>query len=1139
MMQRNTMGAKTTTQPSKPVQSAKKPSRISPKESKPLAKEEIPPFINPNDRAELERNLKSNLKSMEVEASFGTFKTNERTGNTFFEPGVSVSQFNTLLGHLSSLFQHGIWSSSFPIPELTVTLEEADNRKDGPRVKKITDAFGNVTWMEKQRHTKETIDNETWGYRISKSTEKINTEGPKDFVANFWRRKERRTFLVVSDTSDLYGVQFDLTIVKETAERFDHKTKTMRMQTSLKYEVEIERKSIISIAVMEKAIGLVINVIQHASDPSQLLTMPQREMVINNHNRLFQSSSGGEGGRQQPPVESDSYNLHSNYWNKPENIKIDDMLNPENKFAVTVKIDGVRRFLLITRNSIFSCLPPRDIWKIGGGNTELDGTLLDTEAYRDDNGQVTYYVFDVLFYKNKDVRNDYFLGGGGRTGRLDMLNEVSTKLKFFKGEIAQAKTFYFGPDFYENVKNAFEHAAELESQEVRLDGLVCQSHVWYKNFFTRKWKPSNMLTIDFKFHAGSKKDEFTILVKTPSGYAPFAGSRRNPFPHSPTIELSGGILKGIENSGGLILNPPGDGLIVECIWSAEDEKFVPVRYRDDKEEPNFIKVAEDVWDDIVKPVSKDDIMGNSLIVMRRFHNLAKKHFLEQEFKRGDTIMDWGSGRGGDIGKWMRLGLKRVFVVEPNKENFAEFERRRISMEKEWLAERKRGPDIIPIKEKGRHLVGAERTDVIFDDVRDVPVLSGIVSFFSLTFFGKDKGMFDQMIETIDKTLSVGGKFVGIVMDGTRVQKLLEQDKEAKAGESLMYECPAFSITQTTDFDPDKVKKGANEIEIKIREESSMVDQTEWLFYFSVLKKSLEKIGFVLKYDGFLDEKESPLLALPQGKKEKRPVQLFNVLNTDGKTFSSLNRYFMFERVSKKGISTSPPTKASPKILPEIKDEIDEIREFPFNFLETYWAGEIPKNEDRDFYLIRPVPPGPKWGVIHAILYAIDSKYRELNSRKERVDRVYSVLRMISSKMDFDLFCQAMRGPVYDKSGKLLKKKQDFDKLELECAEFRLNLEGADEIFTGILSHLLQINIMTIEVSSKEIILDSERHIFGCFENTIVILKTPSKKSYDVIAYTKDDKTFMAYATKSPFIRHMIKSIAESKKFRGARMTIAE
>lgn len=1175
-MKQNREGAKpAVTQPLKPPSGLKseepagvpssKPRVELSKGDKPTEVGKVPPFIDPADLPLLERHLKSPPKTMEVEVSFGLFNSKfipVSGGNTqrktFFEPGVSISQFNSLLHYLASLFPNGIWASRTAIPELEITLEEADNRKDGPHIKKITDSLGNITWLEKQRHTKETIDNETWGYRISKSTEKINQTGPDNFVPNFWRRKERRTFFVVPRESKIYGVQFDLTVVRETKEKFDNKTKTMKMCTELKYEVEIERKATIEPSVFENAIAMVTEVFQRVFDPSQIMTMPEREHIIAVHNNLFLMDDQriGTPAFGEKKYDAGSFYLNNNYWNKPENIKVDDMLNPENKFAVTLKVDGVRRFLLITSYGIYSCLPPRDIWKVGGGIRELDVTLLDTEVYTDESGQITYFVFDILFYRGQDVRKEYFTDDThrGRPGRLSILKDICPKLKFFKGEIAQAKNFYYGPNLYENVELAFNEASVLEEEGVILDGLIFQSHVWYKNFFTKKWKPTEKLTIDFKLanpyeSFPLEKSEFVLLVKTANGYAPFAGSRRNSINSYSVITLLGGILENVENTGGLILNPPANGIVVECRYDSEENIFVPVRYRDDKEEPNFIHVAGDVWDDIIDPISKEDIMGHSLFAMRRFHNLVKKHFLEKEFKKGDKIMDWGSGRGGDIKKWKDIGLETVFVVEPNKENFAEFERRLGKSDE---------PQIISIK-KDNVLVGAEETETILEilEKTETTSLDGIVSFFSLTFFGKNLEMFNKMIETIDRTLPVGGKFLGIVMDGERVQNLLEQDTEAQGDESLLFDCPSFRISQISAFEPGKVKSDKNEIEITIKEATSMVDQNEWLFYFSVLQTSLEKIGFELKYNGFLDEEGSPLLTLPSKERkgaktrEKRATQLFNVLNKDGKTFSSLNRYFMFER---KHGGASVPRHKTEKSLHKKADKpsskkLDTSFNIKFDFLETYWESKVPESEsNRDFFLIRPVPTEIKYNFIHSVLYAIDSKYRALSTIEDRVSRVYSVLRMMAKMLTFDLYQQLIKGPLYDLFGQTIKKiEKNEEQLELEYAEFRVKLvsgfdgeptEYSSEMYSGILSHLLKINIMTIEISGKTLIFDSEREIFGCYDNTIVILKLPSERQYDVLVDAKNkDKVFMAYSTRSSFIKRMIEKIAVSKKNRGATMKI--
>lgn len=1214
VLTKKTEGAKPlTTQPMRPPPNGGRPpfGRRSPKGEKPLDGGKIPPFIESSDIKKLQDHLKSHPANIEVEVSFGVFNTKTVRGGetkTFYDPGVSVTQFNAVLSYLMSLDKEGLWGNSKTRFDLAVTTEEteAEARKtEKGRFKKLRRITGidSVVWLDKVRFHDEDIDNETWGYRIAKSAEKrcipssddentikldgddkINISG---FVSNFQRQKKRRTFLVVPKDSPFYGLKFDLTKVDEIEAIVDRKTGAKKFFTKIKHEIEIERKDPVGVQVFESAIRTIISVMQHASDANlnapELITMPERSRIISVHNNMFKEDIVGLS-KKRPNFELKSFCLFTGYENKPQNIKEEDLINPENKFYMTVKINGVRNFLLITSSGTYACSPPKDVWKIGPGVPKLNGTLLDVEVYiHPKTKQTTYYVFDILFMQGKDVRREYFGKGKSSPGRLAFLQQISPDIQLFGGATAEPKVFHHAGTLYENVAKAFEDKAAFEAQEIETDGLIAQSHLWYKNFFTRKWKDVPDLTIDFKLRRrgdakAQSENEFTLYVggkgqgemeistgcETNSPlWTPFMGSRRNSNQYASTIILPGGVLN-VKSSSGLNLKPRADELIVECRWDAAKEKFVPVRYRDDKESPNYITVAESVWDDIVDPMTEETIRGDTLIAMRRFHNLIKMHFLKKEFGEGGRIMDWGSGRGGDLNKWKKLGLSTVYVVEPNGENFTEFQRRQRSMEVDWKGT---GPEIIPIQQYlspsgdfagGFELMGAEQTDILVNRVGD-DVLDGIVSFFSLTFFGKSKEMFDKMIESINQLLPVGGKFLGIVMDGQRTQELLEQDKEAEKGQSLLYDCPAFTIRQKSAFAPDAVKKGKNEIKIVIKEATSMVKQNEWLFYFSTLRTALEAIGFELKYEGFLDSK-SPLISIGGGNKgkERPPGQIFDTLPAGGKVFSSLNHYFMFERMSKDG-STKKPSKAPKPAGPKkaLPGSLDENTDFGFDFLKTVWGEKIPESEgNRDFFLVRPVPPGTSYGFIHSVLFALSAKYKSSNFA-EREARVERVVAMMARKLTVKLYRKVMRGSTYDLHGKVIEKEEISDEdMEIELVKFQIGiLEGkrkneASEVWADILSHLLGINILRMQTArsvtdaSQEVIeLDSERGNFGCFENTIVIYALerdlyPKDREYSVVADAKDSKEFLAYQTKTPFIRRIIETIAASKKKHGAVFKIA-
>ncbi len=1188
IMQKNTQGAKPPNQPPLRPPRAEPPRVVEPRKgevkrspgsagSAGSAGKETREIMSGEDIINLKEHLKSLPNKMEIEVSFGNFvyykdyKSGEMREN--FQPGVSVAQFNLALAFLSSLAMDGVCRET-----VENTNEEIDSTSRIKKITKLGDAGRDfVIWQTKQRHVNDTIDNKTWGYRINKSTEKIydtlasipNARGT--FTPSFWRKKERRSFVVLPKDSKIFGVQFDLTKVKESKTFFSKKTNRNEIATETKFEIEIERNSIIDYKIIEKSIETILNVIQKAIIPNQLITQPERLEITSLHNNLFAND-------KKYRTES-GYKLFKGYENKPKNIKIDDLLNPESKYFVTLKVDGTRGFIFVS-NGTYVCSPPNDIWKIGGSVHPLNGTLIDSEIYiHPETKQITYYTFDILFHQGQDVREKYF------HDRLSLLKEVTPKLQLFNGNTAQVKNFYGGGDsVYKNVESVFEEGKIFVDEGVALDGLIFQSHTKYSNPFTRKWKPAESLTIDFKLKF-IKDDEYELDVYTsaeiPSKkYIPFKGSFKNPHENF-IINISNDLA--LPNSGGILIKVPPEGLIVECEWNYENSIFVPIRHRDDRDEPNYETVAADVWDDIVNPMTKDTIKGENLITMRRFHNLMKKHFLETEFRKGDTIVDWGSGRGGDIDKWWKIGLDKVFAVEPNEENFLIFGKR--------LDEKKKrdpgGPQVFAVGEDGKPLTddglvagaGAENTKAISKILGDTQV-DGITSFFSLTFFGKDKTLYDEMVNTIDKVLPVGGKFLGIVMDGKKSQNLLESDSEAQEGEALIYDCPAFKIQQVTNFEPNKVKEGANEIEIQIKEATSMVDQTEWLFYFDVFRKTLENIGFEIKYDGFLDEK-SPLVEFAGSKKKE---QLFNMLPKEAKVFSSLNRYFLFVRKSLKKIKgTKTSAKKESPVKPVGKEDpmgnlavqdhknrqeddrlylegvqnskdvkLDRNLDFDFDFAKTFWKDKIPKGEDKDYFLIRPVPNAvsrkkseslrTKHGVIYAILYAIDPKFSKL-SFLERVTRVSNVVHMIARKTDFTLYNKVMGNSKFDLFGRENPQRQ---RTEEDYVKFQIDLlsgyEYSSRIYATILSHLLKINILLIEILGNNLQLDSEWEAFGCYKNSIVIFQLPSSGQFDVIAYSSEARgdeyaPRMIYKTKSPFIIQIIKYIAESKKLNGARLPI--
>jgi len=493
------------------------------------------------------------------------------------------------------------------------------------------------------------------------------------------------------------------------------------------------------------------------------------------------------------------------YFNKPINIKYNSLLKMKD-YSATIKLDGERKIIIFTNRGVFAINPftrPFDVYYISDYKG-MNDTLIDCEYISTNN---KYYIFDVLFYNGNDLRD---------SDLITRLKYISPILKEKVNNIKLIEKEYYYGELYDILNKVMDLTNNGEKDGT--DGIILQPIFQkYMNNKTYKWKPSSKMTIDFMVKNGKlySKDEFK-------------GNDIYPF----NTEYK--------------LNEKYNNKVVEILFKKEGDKYIPIvhKTREDRTFPNAEKVVNDVWCDINDPIEPSTIRGKDLRVVRKYHNIFKRNALSNNLKEGDTIIDWGSGRGGDINKWERLKLKKIYAVEPNDENRTEFERR--------LLQKKniKNIEIIP--------TGAE-------DFKKEGV-DAITTFFSLTFFPRDDILYNGMIDSIDRSVKIGGKVIGAVMDGDRTDKLIGEKE---------YKNDAFSLT----------RKNKDTIYISINDKNSMVkNQEEWLFFFERFKSRLNAIGFELENTGFINTGD------------------FERLNDDSKVFSNLFRHFTFIRKYKSYIS---------------------------------------------------------------------------------------------------------------------------------------------------------------------------------------------------------------------------------------------
>ncbi|MEO7818716.1 MAG: hypothetical protein ABIS18_06170, partial [Actinomycetota bacterium] len=166
-----------------------------------------------------------------------------------------------------------------------------------------------------------------------------------------------------------------------------------------------------------------------------------------------------------------------------------------------------------------------------------------------------------------------------------------------------------------------------------------------------KWKP--VITIDFRVKRDARgKLTLFSAVNQGQGEIVFISDR---YAWTGQAELSDDM----------------EGKIIEFEWV--EDKFVMFKERQDKITPNKLGVATNLWNLINDPITLEDLEGKTMMLMAKYHNKVKTYALA-DLARGittsvKTLLDLGSGRGGDILKWNRF--KRVYAVEPDVENLRE------------------------------------------------------------------------------------------------------------------------------------------------------------------------------------------------------------------------------------------------------------------------------------------------------------------------------------------------------------------------------------------------------------------------------------------------------------------------------------
>lgn len=631
-------------------------------------------------------------KGYETEVRFGKYDNRGK-----FTPGVSVSQFDLLISTLDKVKVLRKVSTSDIVNSRTV------NRTTS--VRKISPVSGGKSIYERKEKVG-TVDVPKEGIRLAKSKETPISQVEYAVVSNtnaYVQRRDRTSYTMP-------GARLDL-------------TRLPRNRTTT-YQVEIEYTDVGTVRGLLQSVHEVLN----------------RWSIVRDYKALT------KGSRFIGPL--------------PQTLTLEAFRKKvlsKSKYSVTEKADGERFLLYVAPNGFFYFISRKMDFALAPytPRPDLANSIMDGELSKD-----TFYAFDAAFIKGTSIVKQNL------TKRLDavlkFLMEVRDsrlKMKVFYVDTPNGIRSYPG-NKSTKFKNIYEAAGDVWSRRskfsYKLDGLIFTPvDDGYTSRSIYKWKDENTIDFYYKSGNGNKTRLFLAGLDARGNYSatiPFSGNDGKG-----TFKTAKGSVKNDiftdtsvpdnVRKGELTVSIPGPSQVGEFKFAANTFKLIGKR--PDKEFPNSVQASNQAWEAITKPVTSAMISVGPA-TMRDFHSEIKSKLI-MKYAKDKSVLDIGSGKGEDIGKYLKAKSKPVVGfdmvgVEYNHPNYMKFF--------------KMNTPIYNIQNKLKNTTYKGPFDIININ-------------FALHYFFKNKETFQNLILNINRNLKKGGYLMATVLDGRMVYNALK------------------------------------------------------------------------------------------------------------------------------------------------------------------------------------------------------------------------------------------------------------------------------------------------------------------------------------------------------------------------------
>lgn len=468
--------------------------------------------------------------------------------------------------------------------------------------------------------------------------------------------------------------------------------------------------------------------------------------------------------------------IHTNIFVKARNIKFADLVyggivgNPLVSYNVSHKIDGLFKMLIVNKIGLWLQYGNDYNLLVKLPNIEKTSVYICEMLYNINNIKYVLLVYDCIIYNNENITNKNLAERVSHIPSVLNLNindnyltilekkshnlDVNNFFNIIRMLLLEQETLIWPQDGFIFTPNGiYNPHSDLKKLNVR--NLVDYADVC-------KWKPFHKITIDFKIHMNKQNIiELYVYDVYNKKETIFKGSMVNPLVEN---MLSNKFYSNIN----LYNNH-----IVECSYDPICNILTPIKIRYDKFGPNHLDIAVSNWMDLHDPITIEDLYGKTITLDNKYHNNIKNMLYglptiyppisNLNIKPSYNLLDIGSGRGGDLTKWLKSKVNHVIVVEPNNNNLNTLNSRL----KNYKNFSNHVTTINTVGEDTKQI-----TSVVSNTVSKVDVISLMLS---LSFFWANTETLDSLVQTIVHNLNMNGYIIFLTIDGVKLNELLQHN----------------------------------------------------------------------------------------------------------------------------------------------------------------------------------------------------------------------------------------------------------------------------------------------------------------------------------------------------------------------------